>query len=562
MFFMKAPWWFWLSFVGCVGTLGFSYALYCRMQQLETHLTSGAPLSIHPSQSEYEKIENKIIERLVPGTETWYGLQPTIKDTVVQIFAQRAGIDILVPHQSPTPSQGTGSGFFINAEGEIVTNWHVVDQAKMMYIQIPSLGKEQLDIELVGLSPDRDLALVRLTSESLKKVKEALGDIRFLMLGDSDLVYRGDEIMTIGYPLGQQSIKSTKGIVSGREQHLIQIDAAINPGNSGGPSVNIKGEVIGINSLYAPEAQSVGYIIPINELKIILNDLRKVTLLKKPFLGVLFNNGSVALTTFLGNPQPGGLYVVQTYKDSPLDRAGVLPRDMIYQIDGHAIDVYGELSWGDEKISLIDYVARLHLGQQVSLVVYRQGKKKELVFTFEQTEMLPIKKIYPGYEKIDYEIIGGMLFQPLTINHLHLLVSRAPGLTKYAEITHQMEPAIICTHLFPDSYGSRSRSITPGIVVREMNGQVIKTLDDVRKSLFASIDSGYLTLETTDSVFVVLPFDKVLADDRRLARDYFYTLTPGIQAVIQKMSKADAAKKITVDAPKEVALNLPLQPAC
>jgi serine protease Do len=514
----------------------YMHALYDRVQQLEQ------AVQVAQTQSNVLAKPGKpeTVERMIIEGQSWGGLQPKIKDTVVQIFAQKAMVDILQPYKSPTQAQATGSGFFIS-EDEIVTNAHVVDQAKAtkngIYIQVPSLGKEQIDVELVGLSPGRDLALLRLTKEGKEKILETTGQIRYLPLGDSDLVYRGDEIMTVGYPLGQQSVKSTKGIVSGREQNLIQIDAAINPGNSGGPSLNVKGEVIGINTAYIPGAQNVGFIIPVNELKIIVQDLRTVKLLKKPFLGIIFNNGSEALAKFLGNPPPGGLYVVQTYAGSPLDRAGVLPRDMIYEIDGHKLDVYGEMSWGDEKISIVDYVSRLQLGQQVHLVIYRQGKRKELAFTFEQTELLPIKQIYPGYDPIDFEIVAGMVIQPLTTNHLPLLVNAAPSLTKYAEVRHQTEPALICTHIFPDSLAQRARSLSPGVIITEVNGVPVKTLDDLRSALFKGLETSYLTIETADAIFVVLSFDKVITDDQRLAHEYFYPLTPGIQAIVNAQAK-------------------------
>src|SRR5690606_2807503 len=109
---------------------------------------------------------------------------------------------------------------------------------------------------------------------------------------------------------------------------------------------------------YAPKAQNVGYIIPINELKVIIDDLRDVKLLRRPFLGILYNNASESLTKFLGNPSPGGLFVVDVYAGSPLHKAGVKRRDMIYEINGHRIDIYGELSWIEDKISIVDYVSQ------------------------------------------------------------------------------------------------------------------------------------------------------------------------------------------------------------
>ncbi len=505
------------------------------------------------------KTSAPIIEKLVSAQQSWSNLQSKVKDTVVQIFAQKAVIDLLQPNRTPIQGQGTGSGFFINDMGEIITNAHVVDQSKAVWIQVPSLGKRQIDVDIVGVSPDRDLALLKIKDEELEAFKQDLGGIKFLPLGNSDFVHRADEIMTLGYPLGQQGLKSTTGVVSGREQNLIQIDAAINPGNSGGPSLNLKGEVIGINTLYAPDAQNVGYIIPINELKIILDDLRKFKLLKRPYLGILYNNASEALTQFLGNPLPGGVYVVEVYKDSPLHKAGIQKRDMIYEINGHQLDVYGELLWNEDRISIIDYVSQLKIGQEISIVAYRQGKRIEIKFIFNNPQPLPIHKIYPGYEPIEYEVVAGMVVQPLTTNHLPMLVNIAPGLTKYAEMKHQMEPALIITHIFPDSQAQRCRSLMPGSVLSEINGMKVTTLDSLRTALFKSLESGIVSIETTDSVFVVLSFKKILEEDQRLAKDYFYPLTPGVKALVDAVEKQKANTSPAVSNNKELDLQTPLR---
>lgn len=502
-----------------------------------------------------------VIEKLVSAQQSWGSLQSKVKDTVVQIFSQQAVHDLLQPFKTPAQYQSTGSGFFINDQGEIITNAHVIDQAKSVWIQVPSLGKRQIDVEIVGVSPDRDLALLRIKKEDLESFSQDLNGIKFLTLGNSDLVHRADEIMTLGYPLGQQGLKSTTGVVSGREHHLIQIDAAINPGNSGGPSVNLKGEVIGINTLYAPDAQNVGYIIPINELKIVLDDLRSFKLLKRPYLGILFNNASETLTEFLGNPPPGGVYVVEVYKDSPLYKAGLQKRDMVYEINGHKLDIYGELLWNEDRISIVDYVSQLKLGQEITLVVYRQGKRLDLKFNFNQPELLPIHKIYPGYEKLDYEIFAGMVVQPLTTNHLPLLVNIAPGLTRYAEMKHQMEPTLIITHIFPDSQAQRSRSLIPGAVLSEVNGIKVTTIESLRSALFESIKTGRLSIETTESVFVVFPFKKVIEEDQRLAKDYFYPLTSGTQSLIAtlekiKLEEEKSSKKIEIKKAEPALLDL------
>lgn len=475
----------------------------------------------------------QIVEKVVPHHyQPWSDLQATLKDSVVQIFSQIAEVNLLQPQKPRSQHQATGTGFFINEEGEIITNAHVIDQAAAVWIQIPSLGKRQLDVDIIGVSPDRDLALLRLRPEGVEAIRQVRGDVPHLVLGDSDRIHRADEILTLGYPLGQQGLKSTKGVVSGREAHLIQIDAAINPGNSGGPSINVNGEVVGINTAIIKEAQNVGYIIPANELKVILADLHTVPLLRRPFLGILFNNASESLTEYLGNPKPGGLYVVDVYKGSPLHKAGVLKGDMIYEINGNPVDMYGELSWTEDKISIIDYVSQLRLGEKVGLVVYRNGARKELEFCFEQSDALPIHKIYPGYEDIDYEIVGGMLIQQLTVNHLPILVNVAPGLAKYAEMKYQKEPALLVTHVFPDSPAHRSRSMGVGAIICKINDEPVQTLAEVRAQLARSFDTNNVTIETTDGVYLHFPFNDILKEERRLSRVWSYGMTTAMSELV------------------------------
>lgn len=487
------------------------------------------------ARDEQPLVRKEVVERVITTLEPWSDLQGKVKNCVVQVFSQVAAVDLLQPYKTPGQYQGTGSGFFINDAGEIITNAHVIDQAKAVWIQIPSLGKQQIDVDVIGVSPERDIALLKVRDEGMALIRDSLTSVPFLSLGDSEDVGPGVEIMALGYPLGQQGLKSTVGVISGHEQHLIQVDAPINPGNSGGPSLNHDGKVIGINTLYAPDAQNVGYIIPINELKIVLDDLHEVKLLRKPFLGILFNNGSERLASHLGNPAHGGLYVVDVYKDSPLYKAGVKKGDMIYEINNHKLDYYGEIPWKDGKISIVDYVSRLKLGQEMKVVIYRNGEQRVATFTFNQAELLPIRRIYPGYEKVDYEIVAGMVVQPLTINHLPLLINSAPSLAKYMEMKYQMDSALIITHIFPDSQAHRSRCVGLGAVLNKVNGNPVKSLDDLRAALCKKTSSQDLTVETMDGVFIVCPLKKVVEEQIRLAKDYYFPLSETMNFLVTSL---------------------------
>lgn len=483
-----------------------------------------------------------IIEKVVTSGQLWRPVQDRVRDTVVQLFAQVYSIDMLEPYK--TPSQGTscGSGFFINDQGYVITNAHVVISAKSVWGQVPSLGKRIIDMEVVGISPERDLALLRITEEGRDLITKELGGIPYLPLGDSDLVRRSDDVLALGYPLGQQACKSTTGVISGHEHHLIQMSAPINPGSSGGPLLNIKGEVVGVNSSGITEAQNVGYAIPINTLKTILNDLYEIKILRKPFLGVRFNNGTESLTKYLGNPLPGGCYIIETVKGSPLEKAGVMRGDMIYEINGHAVDMYGDMSvpWSEDKISIVDYPLRLSIGDTINLTVYRKGQKKEFSVLFGLAELPAIRRIYPGYEEIDYEAFGGMVVQELNLNHVRMLAEHATGLIKYGEIKYQSEPVLIITHVFPDSQLFRGRNVPLGTTLCEVNGVRVKTLKEYREAIKNSATKEYLALSASDNatraaenIFVVLSMDKIIEEEPKLARDYRYQLSETAKEVLR-----------------------------
>jgi len=525
--------------IGCCG-----YKLYQERKVTNVLLNKLQQDLLRVGQTEHV---DKIAPACIDG-QRWCDVQTKVKDTVVQVFSQIAEFNWLEPYKSPNQYQSTGSGFFFTEAGDIITNAHVVDQARAVSIQVPSTGKRRFEVDVIGVSPDRDLAWLRLRPEERDALVTALGKIPTLPIGNSDQVHRADEIMALGYPLGQQSLKSTTGVVSGREhlggQHLIQISAPINPGSSGGPSIDSRGAVIGVNSsgIFGGGAQNVGYIIPANEVTLFLRQLEQmpdmgtVKFLRKPFLGVLFNSGNDSLVNFLGNPRPGGLYVVETHKHGPLNKIGISAGDMIYELDGHKIDIFGEMNvpWSEDKVLLTDYVSRLMFGDDVQIVVYRDGKRKEFIFKLTHADPLPIRRMYPGYEKIEYEVIGGMVIMQLTMNHVQMLIQNVPELVQYMEFKNQLEPALLVTHVLPDSEAARSRSIGTGVLIGEVNGTKVQTLSEFREATRKSATTGFLTVKTKDNVFTVLPFDKIIMNEVRLSNEYYYPLSEFIKSLLKK----------------------------
>lgn len=520
----------------CSAIFVFGCLLYVGYENQKELSRSVTTMSAMLKQEYKPKSEVKVIEKMVSG-QPWAHVQTQAKDTVVQIIAQTAEINLLKPYETPSQGGGFGSGFFISDKGEIVTNMHVVNQAQSIWIKIPSMGKAIIPVKVLGKAPERDLALLQITDEGKEVIKRVLGidKFPFLKLGDSDLVNRADEVLALGYPLGQASLKSTSGVVSGREhlggKYLIQISSPINPGSSGGPALNLDGEVIGVSVAGIVSAQNVGYIIPVNELKMICNDLRTKKLLRRPFLGVLVGNGSYDLAKHLGNPVPSGCYVIEVHPNGPLAKSGVKSGDMIYEVNGLPIDEYGDLKvpWSEEKLSFMDYITRWEEGQDITLLIYRDGKQKNISFKFNYVDDAPVKKIIVGEDSLDYEIFGGMLFQPLNLNLVQTLIGNAPSLIKYAEFKHQMKPALIVTHIMPSSLVDRLVVIQPGVIIDEINGTKVANMQELRNELKKATKEKRVVFKTSEGALFVVNSKEVLKDEQRLSATYHYPLSPFIQ---------------------------------
>lgn len=525
----------------------FGYCLYKNQFDLYEKQRFLA-LDMQAQRESYKSAPQVEVVEKVLGQEPWAHIQTASKDTVVRIIAQSAHQNLLKPYRAPEQGGGVGSGFFINGEGEIITNYHVVEEAVSLWIKIPSLGKAIIDVEVVGTCPERDLALLKVTAEGMAFIKEQLGTIPFLPLGNSDHIHRADQVMALGYPLGQASLKSTTGIISGSEhdrgRRVIQISAPINPGSSGGPLVALSGKVVGISFASIIESQNVGYAIPINELHIILDGLRAGGLVRKPFSGAIFINGSNDLADYLHNPKPSGYYVKDIYEGSPLFHSGVLPGDMLYEINGYSVDMYGDICvpWSEDKISFSGYLSHLEVGKEVHLLLYRNGIKKDITFKLTVSAFLPIHPLFIGYDVLEYEIFGGMVIQPLSSNHLPILVNSAPTLTKYLQFEHQKEPVLVLTDIIPNSEAQRLEILSNGLILKEINGKVVATLSDFRAILKEAVESPFITFKTEDGIFFVLSTEKVMKNELKLANIYRYELTQFIKELLEMYEK----KKITV----------------
>jgi serine protease Do len=476
---------------------------------------------------------------LVQESMVWSAVCAAAQNTIVQIFAQIGQFDWCEPYRIAAQYESFGTGFLIDDNGYVVTNSHLIENAKYIWIQIPILGRQKLDVEVVGICPDRDIALLKMSDNAIEMLRELLGSIPFLMLGDSDVVKSADGVLVLGYPLGQYHVKSTTGIVSGQEfilsNSLLQVTAPINPGNSGGPLLNARGQVIGIAVAIAASAQNVGYAIPVNDLKFILDDLRINKFIRRPSLGVRFVSASDEKALFLHNPLPCGLYIAQVFPDTIFARAGVQQGDMLYEFNGVKLDAYGEVREAlHDKISLYDLISRAKVADEIPLVIYRNGERVELTCVIDDKPPFAVRKKYPNYEPVAYDSIAGMVIMELAENHIEELVQDYPELIRFHQPENRIEPVLIITNIVPGSYAYQIGTLSTGNSIVALNDVPVKTLVDWEKALEKSLQTGFVALVTDHDVLTVLLLEKILADEVKLSQAFEYPLS----ATIKKLQRS------------------------
>jgi S1-C subfamily serine protease len=298
--------------------------------------------------------------------------------SVVNITSTTVAFDFFY---GTVPQKGMGSGFVIDGEGHILTNYHVIEGARQ--VEVTTSDKSKYKAQVVGVDPAHDLAVIQIPNSKVPAAE----------IGDSKSLVVGQKVFAIGNPFGLSGTM-TRGIISsirsvrgerGFIDEAIQTDAAINPGNSGGPLLNSHGQVIGINSMIltggAEQSAGIGFAIPINTAKAVLDDLVHLGYARYPTLGVRTLPIGPDLADQMGLPADSGLLIMQVVQGSAAERAGLhggneraylgntpiaIGGDLIVAIDGDPVTDQQELS----------HIMQKHrAGDTVTVTIYR-GKKK------------------------------------------------------------------------------------------------------------------------------------------------------------------------------------------
>ncbi|MBE0583371.1 MAG: DegQ family serine endoprotease [Desulfofustis sp.] len=372
------------------------------------------------------------------------------------------------PNRPKRRQYGAGSGFIISADGHILTNNHVVENAEKMTVTLAD--NREVEAKLIGTDPQSDVALIKIDIDE---------DLPTLSLGDSDALDVGEWVIAIGNPFGlNQTV--TVGVVSakGRSrvgineyENFIQTDAAINPGNSGGPLINIYGEVVGINSaLYSRTGgyMGIGFAIPINMVKSIEDQLQKHGKVTRGWLGVIIQDVNEELAKSFGLKKAIGILVSEAQQDSPADKAGIKQGDIITGLNGLELKDVADLR---------NRIALTIPGTMVTLQVIRNGDPMEV-----EVEIAEQPSDFGLAQRGSDGVLGsfGLVVQELT-----------PELAE--QLGYQNRQGVVISEVEPGSSAEQG-GLKPGQLIEEVNKVKIANIRELQQVLSKSPQSDRVLL--------------------------------------------------------------------
>jgi serine protease Do len=377
--------------------------------------------------------------------------------------------------REPQVRRSSGSGFFITATGEIITNHHVIEDADKIRVRL--VDDTEYLAEVVGMDPATDIALLRVVKPDR--------EFDHLDLGDSSAVRVGQWVMAAGNPLEMEhtvtvGVVSAKGRALGLSaesssfENFIQTDAAINFGNSGGPLVDLRGNVIGINTAINAAGQNIGFAIPVDVARRILPQLRETGRVVRGYLGVSINNLNPGEAEAFGLDSSDGALVESVVSGHAADKAGVRHGDVIVSVDGEPIE---------DTRELIDTISAMPPGTEVVLGLMRNGKPKSITVELEERDEASLSA-----EPAEGSEEEGDVFERVGVS----VSALDPMVRQNFRIDEDIE-GVVVTRVKPLSPAGEE-GMTPGLVITEANGETITRPSDLRAVIGGVEEGGYLRL--------------------------------------------------------------------
>ncbi|PJA73818.1 hypothetical protein CO151_11915 [bacterium CG_4_9_14_3_um_filter_65_15] len=379
-----------------------------------------------------------------------------------------------------------GSGVVISPDGYIITNNHVVENADRIIVNVH--GEQEYEATVIGTDPPTDVALIKVDAK----------DLPAIIIGDSNLLRVGDQVLAIGNPFGVgQTV--TKGIVSALNRNinlmaysdLIQTDAAINPGNSGGALVNMEGELVGMNAAILSRSggsQGIGFAIPTSMIMRVVDPLKSDGKVARAYLGVLPQEVNQAVAQYYGLEKPEGVLIAQVNEDTPAKKAGLEDGDIILSVDGRDIRNPSMLR---NVISLSD------VGHEAKLEILREGKRKTVDV---KLDALPEQELAQagghGSDDAQSSDLEGVSVRELT--------ERVRSMTQVPDDID----GIYVMAVDPTSNSARE-GLQPGDVIQEVNRQTVTTIKEFQAALGEKTDRPVFMRvyrpQAQRSIFIAVP---------------------------------------------------------
>jgi serine protease Do len=407
-------------------------------------------------------------------------------------FRQFFGDDLFKQFRKQQPRPGgpgipgpaaMGSGFIVASDGLIMTNAHVVRDMEQITVTLP--GKKDYKAKLIGADPESDIALIKIDAKDLPVVS----------WGDSSKLRVGEIVVAVGNPFGLSGTV-TSGIVSatGRTnmgiidyEDFIQTDAAINPGNSGGPLINISGQVVGITTAIATRSggyMGVGFAIPSNSAKLVMDELLKHGKVKRGLLGVNIQDLTESLAKSFGKPDTNGALVAQVTPGSPSEKAGIKPGDIIVEFNGKPISSAAELK---------NLVGQTEPGKTAKLKIFRDKKTVDLdVMVAERTP----------------QAVAAASPTPESSKELGITLEKLPPQVA-SQLGLKEGEGLKVTEVNPTGQGAKM-GLRSGDVILEVDGKPVTDLAGFNKGVADAKKGGVIRLKIqrdSATIFLGAPMD-------------------------------------------------------
>ncbi len=463
-------------FVALLSTFAGSGSAWGGMPLSQDILNSGATLIADVAEKRISGVVN-ISSTKVIKTQSQQMMHPFFSDPFFRdFFGQRY---YSIPRERRERS--LGSGVIVSKDGLVLTNNHVVENATEILVTLSD--KRELEAEIVGTDPKSDVAVIRLKGD--------ISDLQPVPIGNSGELRLGEIVLAIGNPFGLDHTV-TMGIVSAKGranvgitdyEDFIQTDAAINPGNSGGALINLKGELVGVNTAIISKSggyQGIGFAIPSNMAKAVMGSLVKHGKVVRGWLGISIQDLDKNLAEAMGLEDTSGVLVSDISKGGPAAKNKLKRGDVILKVNGEKMTSTGRLR---------NTIAAMGAGARVTLTILRDGKKKNLPITLGE-----LPDDFGGQQRLEEDdgILGGMTVAPLN------------DLTREKfEINKRVKKGVAITKVEPGGTAEQA-GLRPGDVILEINRRNISSVADFKKAYKKSNDNLLMLIFRKNSTFYLV----------------------------------------------------------